>query len=525
VPLRRSAVPCGRGDSVSEDRAPVIIGVGQFAEAPHQPHYRALSPVELAAAAVREAVNDTRATGDLVGSVDTVAAIRQFEISTPDAHAPFGHSDNLPRSIANRIGANPRRAILEVAGGQGNQQLVGELGEEIARGRSQLAIIAGAEAISTVLHLKALGEVRDWSEAVSGDLEDRGFGVDGLLDGQLARHGLDTAIAVYALFDNARRARLHRSLEEYRLDIGRLFAPFSRVAAANPLAAARVEHTAEALATVTDRNRIVAEPYARMTVARDQVNQAAALVVCSVAKARALGVPSDRWVHIHGIAGAHETMPLERPDLSRSPASVAASVRALQMAGKSIDDMNFFDLYSCFAIPVFNIIDAFGLAVDDPRGYTLTGGLPFFGGAGNNYSMHAIAEAVARLRARPGTWAFVGANGGFMSKYSAGVYSTLPASWDAPESRNQSIGDHPDTIAVVDAAGGPATIESYTIVPRAKGDLAAVVARLSGDGARCVAVAAPEDGKTLAELKQGMPFGRPIQITAGVNGRNVFDFA
>src|ERR1700681_366267 len=130
--------------------------------------------------------------------------------------------------------------------------------------------------------------------------------------------------------------------------------------------------------------------------------------------------------------------------------------------------MNFFYLYSCFAIPVFNIIDAFGLAVDDPRGYTLTGGLPFFGGAGNNYSMHAIAEAVARLRARPGTWAFVGANGGFMSKYSAGVYSTLPASWDAPESRNQSIDDHPDTIAVVDAAVGPAVIESYTVVAPAE---------------------------------------------------------
>jgi acetyl-CoA C-acetyltransferase len=509
---------------VNEDRAPIIIGVGQFVEAPNQSNYRSLSPVELAAAAVREAIKDTGANRDVVGSVDTFAAIRQFEISTPDAQAPFGHSNNLPRSIANRIGANPRRAILEVAGGQGNQQLVGELGEEIARGRSDLAIIAGSEAISTVLHLKALGEVRDWSEAVGGDLEDRGFGVDGLLDEQLARHGVDTAIAVYALFDNARRARLHRSLEEYRFDIGRLFAPFSRVAAANPHAAARVEHTAEALATVTDRNRIVAEPYARMTVARDQVNQAAALVVCSVAKARALGVPSDRWVHIHGIVGAHEPMPLQRPDLSRSPASIAASVRALQLAGKSIEDVNFFDLYSCFAIPVFNIIDGFGLAVDDPRGYTLTGGLPFFGGAGNNYSMHAIAEAVARLRARPGTWAFVGANGGFMSKYSAGVYSTLPASWDAPESRNQSIDDHPDTIAVVDAAAGPAIIESYTIVLRAKGDLGAVVARSSGNGARCVALVAPEDGKTLAQLNRGMPFGRAIQITPGINGRNVFDF-
>jgi len=202
---------------------------------------------------------------------------------------------------------------------------------------------------------------------------------------------------------------------------------------------------------------------------------------------------------------------------------VAASFKALQLAGKSMRDMNFLDLYSCFAIPVFNIIDGFELATDDPRGYTLTGGLPFFGGAGNNYSMHAIAEAVTRLRANPGTWAFVGANGGFMSKYSAGVYSTLPASWNTPELRNQVLDDHPDTVAVVDAPAGRAVIESYTLVPRPKGDLGAVVARLP-DGGRCVAVAAAEDAATLAELRLGMPFGRTIQITPGAGGRNVFTF-
>ena len=80
-------------------------------------------------------------------------------------------------------------------------------------------------------------------------------------------------------------------------------------------------------------------------------------------------------------------------------------------------------------MPVFNICDGLGLAVDDPRGLTLTGGLPFFGGPGNNYSMHAIAETVQRARQAPGSYGFVGANGGVMSKYSAGVYSTRPAEW------------------------------------------------------------------------------------------------
>jgi acetyl-CoA C-acetyltransferase len=507
---------------MSTDRTPILIGVGQFSEAPGQPGYRGLSPVELAAAAVRAAIEDTAATGNLVASIDTLAAIRQFEISTPDAPAPFGHSDNLPRSIAQRVNATPRRAILEVAGGQGNQQLVGELAAQIAQGRSDVCVIVGSEAISTVLHLKSLGETRDWAESPGGDLEDRGFGVDGLLDEQLARHGLNSAIAVYALFDNARRARLGQSLQDYRSAIGALFAPFSQVAAANPHAAARVPRSAEELATVTERNRIVAEPYTRMTVARDQVNQAAALILSSVAKARELGVPRDRWVHIHGVASAHEPMPLRRPDLSRSPASLAATRRALELAGKRIDDMACMDLYSCFAAPVFNIIDGFGLDVADRRGYTVTGGLPFFGGAGNNYSMHAIAETVNRLRSRPGTWGLVGANGGFMSKYATGIYSTLPASWDTPENRAQELADDAARIHVSDDAAGTATIESYTIVPHPKGDLGAVIARRSADHARCVAVVARDDAQTLAQLREGMPFGRPVRITGHVHARNTF---
>jgi hypothetical protein len=112
----------------------------------------------------------------------------------------------------------------------------------------------------------------------------------------------------------------------------------------------------------------------------------------------------------------------ERPDFTE---------HALEVVGITVGDLAWIDLYSCFPAPVFNICDGLGIAPDDPRGLTLTGGLPFFGGAGNNYSMHAIAETVRRVRSQPGTFGFVGANGGIMSKYSAGVYGTAPAPWTA----------------------------------------------------------------------------------------------
>ncbi|AIJ21328.1 hypothetical protein [Amycolatopsis methanolica] len=92
-----------------DHRTPVLVGVGQASERIDDTGYRGLSAVEFAAAAARDALADTGADpGDVASAVDTVAGIRQFEISTPIPHSPLGRSDNFPRSVANRIGAGPR---------------------------------------------------------------------------------------------------------------------------------------------------------------------------------------------------------------------------------------------------------------------------------------------------------------------------------------------------------------------------------------------------------------------------------
>ncbi len=490
-------------------RTPVIIGVGQASEIPGRRGYLASPPADLAAQAVRAALTDCRATGDVAAAVDTIAGIRQFEISTPFATAPFGRADNLPRAVAARVGAQPERAILSVTGGQANQALVGELAEEIAQGRSELAILFGAEAISTVRHLQSQGESRDWSETAPSGLEDRGYGIEGLFDTEMVRHGVAAPIPCYALLENARRARLGMTADAYRQQIGALFAPFTEVAARNPHAAAPVRRNAEELAAVTAQNRILAEPYTRLTVARDQVNQAACLILCSAERARALGVAEDGWVYIHASVEAAEPSPLRRADLGRSPAAIAATQKALELAGKQMADMDAIDFYSCFALPVFNLLDAFGLAPNDPRGFTLTGGLPFFGGAGNNYSMHAIAEAVTRLRGGYARWAIIGANGGFMSKYATGIYAREPADWSDPASRRVRLADQPAMRAVAKNSTGNAILETCTILPDQTG---VIIAMQQESGARTVAVTAPGDAATLTVLRHGVPFGRNVRV-------------
>jgi acetyl-CoA C-acetyltransferase len=498
------------------DNTPVIIGVGEASERIDAPDFKALSPADLAGLAARAALDDALSCAALAPHVEVIAAIRQFESSAPNAVAPFGRSNNFPRSVARRIGANPARAIIEPVGGQGPQHLINEFAQAIGAGEADMVLLVGSEAISTVRHLAAQGETRDWSETIEGQLEDRGFG-EPLITRELPHHGARTPISLYAMAENARRARLGLDRRAYQLEMGRLFEPFTKVAARNPHAMAPEAHTAEELATVTPRNRLTSDPYPRWMVARDQANQGAAVLIASAGRARALGVPESKFVYLLGGADARERNVIERQDLSRSPASVMAAQRALQAAGLDQSQVDLFDLYSCFPIAVFNIRDGLGIAADDPRPLTMTGGLPYFGGAGNNYSMHGVASMVRALRERPGAVGFVGANGGFLSKYSVGVYSTTPRPWKGFDSKAlQAEVDAWPAPRLSPPSAGAGIVETYTIDYAGKAPKGVVIGRLD-DGARFVAMTGEGDAivQTMIERE---PLGARVTLEADGDG-------
>ena len=483
-----------------------MVGVGEVSERIGEPGYRRRSPAELAADAAREALVDTGLpAGILAAVVDTVAAVPLFETTVPGLPS-LGRPDNLPRAVAARIGARPRRAVLAATGGQAPQQLVNEFAATIAAGDADVVLLFGAEALSTAAGLAATDDRPDWTEAVEGGLEVRGAGFSGVRTPQLTAHGATGAPVQYALIENARRARVGLGRDEYAAEMGRLFAPFTRVAAAHPHAAAPVERTASELSTPSAGNRVVAEPYTMRLSAREKVNQGAAVLMMSAHAARRFGVPPEKSVLLAGHADLRERELLDRPDLSAGPAAVAAVREALRVAGVAADELSTLDLYSCFPAPVFAVADEFGLAPDDPRGLTVTGGLPYFGGPGNNYAMHAIAETVRRARRTPGTYGLVGANGGILSAYSAGVYTTEPADWAPDESAKlQAEVDAGPAVARAERAAGAATIETYTVRHDRDGTRAGIViGRLTAGGDRFVATADPD------LLSTGEPIGAEV---------------
>ena len=506
-----------------DPRTPVLVGVAETTDRIDAPDYAALSAHALAARAVREAIDDARAAGNLASRIEVIATTRTFEDSAPGLPS-FGKSDNFPRSVARHAGIDPALAIWTYVGGNTPQDLVSEMCERIGSGEFSAVLLAGAEVISTVRHARATGQDLDFAESPGGSVEDRGLGLDGVFDPITTRHGVVTAPIGYALLENGRRAGLGLDRNTYAREMGRLFAPLAAIAHDNPNSAWNVPaYTANELVAPGSHNRWIADPYSLRLVSRDQVNQAAAVVILSIATARELKVPEDRWVFLHGYAKATERPMLHRPDLGASPAAQAVARSAIDRAGGYVDAIDLFDFYSCFPIAVSTVAcDALGLNADDPRKLTVTGGLPFFGGPGNNYSMHAIVEMVRKLRARPRSRGFVGANGGFLSKYSAGVYSTEPRGW-------QPCGNE-DLQRALDAAPGPAVLESYaglgqvetyTITYDRDGPQRAIIIGRTPNGQRFIASSKAGDIPALKAFEQTDPIGLIVAVAhdskAGVN--------
>jgi acetyl-CoA C-acetyltransferase len=242
-------------------------------------------------------------------------------------------------------------------------------------------------------------------------------------------------VHVYPLFESVVAARAGHRAGQHRQAIGNLFAPFTEVAARHPMAWFPQARSAAEIATPTADNRIVSEPYTKLMTAFLGSDQGAALVVCSLAAAREAGV-EDRAVFVWSGAEAVDVrFPTARPDPGRSPAIAAAGRALFEAASTSIDDVALIDLYSCFPSAVELGADALGLATDDARGLTVTGGLPYFGGPGNNYTTHSIATLTDLLReggamgsgsARTPTLGLATGLGWFITKHALGLYGTTP---------------------------------------------------------------------------------------------------
>jgi acetyl-CoA C-acetyltransferase len=482
----------------------VVIGVGQVL-------YRdtdAPEPVALLAEAARRAIEDCGTPGAR-HAISSVRVVNMISRRYPDPG----------RLVAEHLGATVPHTVSTSSGGQMPQVLIDGAARDVARGDADVVLIGGAESWRTRNARRRRGESSPWT------VQDPGIEPSDVVGGPLLMTspeeeslGFTDPVQAYPIFEQALRRHTGRSLEEQVDAAAALWSRFSEVAVANPFAALRRRHAPSEIRTVGADNRMIGSPYPKLMNANSNVDQGAAVLVCSAGRASELGVARDRWVFLHGAAEGDDTAFVsQRPDLARSPAIERAGTTALGVAGVGVDDLAHVDLYSCFPSAVQVSAAALGLSLDRPL--TVTGGLTFAGGPWNNYVSHAVATMVGILREEPESYGLCSANGGLLTKHAVAVYSCRPVRGGSdPRARVRSVREelaaHVRPRRPAPDFCGTAPVESWTVMhDRSGAPQRAYAFALLDDGRRTLA--ATEDPGLVALLAERDVLDAPATFRAG----------
>ena len=479
-----------------DDRNPVIVGVGQFKQQ--------LEDVSLAEEqyvlmeqALRLAADDAGAP-KLLTDIDRLLVIGGMW-SYPDPG----------RLIADAVGSSNARTFLTAMGGNMPQATVSDCCERIAAGEMDIAAVVGGEAVYSKNKLRKLG--KDLSKS-GVDLEKaERFGENVSMSSQHERDkGFLMPTQIYPLFESAIRAHRKETHYEHRMRISSLWEGFNRVAAANEHAWVQTPMTAEEIMEPTADNRMVGYPYTKAMNANSFVDFGGAIIICSVAKARSLGIDSDNWVFPHSATDGHATFLFsERDNFHESPAIRVTSKRCLELADISIDNVGPMDLYSCFPSVVQITMNELG--IDPERAATTTGGLSFFGGPMNSYVIHAIASTIDEIR-KTGEYGFVHANGGYATKHACAVYYNKPPKGQFRRMNVQEEIEASPKREVEENPIGKSVVEAYTVLHGREGPEKALMTTLMEDGKR--ALASTSDAQTMQSMMSEEYVGKTLEFSA-----------
>jgi acetyl-CoA C-acetyltransferase len=494
-----------------DPRTPCLIGVGQHTWHPDEVgEAGAPEPLAMWEEVARTAADDTGASG----GVDVLSRLDSVQI----VYCQTWQYDDPVARLCERLGIAPRLQHSSGIGGTTPQVLVQDQAAAILRGELDLALVGGAEALATQRQYKKRGERATYSFKPEQRLP---YPWEAPFHPAEVAHDVFQAWLTFAIFDNARRGHLGVGLDEYRRRCGEVLAPMTEVAAANPRAWFPIARSVDELITAGPGNRMVGYPYTKYMVSIMDVDMAAAVLLASHETADALGVPPERRVYVRGWCYATDpTYVAEHAEMWRSPAMAAAAGEALRAASVGVDDVAHLDLYSCFASSVNFARDALGLDEGDSRALTVTGGLPYHGGAGSNYMSHSIATMADVLREDPGSYGMVSGVGMHMTKHVYGVYSTVPPERAVEPPRQAEVQarlDAAGAVPIVDVYEGKATVAAYSIAHGRDGspEWGVAVCDVPGSvapGGAGRAYAKLLDGELLAAAEQEELVGRVLTL-------------
>ena len=533
------------------ESVPIVVGVGRYTQQKGTPLHLTLGPLDMMARTARLAAQDATSSfyngAKLLSTVDAVTVIQSATETRAQLASPTGAgiviSNNWSKSLSRRVGrANLSldKCFQTFDGGNSAQMAINDMSERIANKEFSSVLISGCEVLSSLLRaMKSKNSKIDllqekWCDKTTATKRPIRIGPQYHVTRVEAMHGLMVPVRTYPMLEQALRASLGLSVEEHMLQQSRMFSGMSQVAAEDP------EHawfptfrTPEEMANPTSAgNRWVGYPYTKYHCAVMNVDQSASCLLMSVAEAKRRQIPSSKWVYLHGCADTIEKEILKRPNLHRSPAMELMGRELSKAARVNIaKDVVHRDIYSCFPVAVSIVARELGFSATNGKELTLTGGLPFHGGPGSNYALHGLVALTHKLRAEPGSFGLITANGGFLSKHAAGIYSTTPYQNKHPHAIRwtrvkptiyQSELDSGPELKIAETPNGLGTIETYTVIHTSDGSekRGMIIGRLDATDERFVAISG--DVKLLREMKQRDFLNVRVDVSTNEDGLTSF---
>src|SRR3979411_3303943 len=472
---------------IPDNRIPVIVGVGEIVDRP-KTICEALEPLAVLVEALKRAEQDSG--GKLLGEIQSLDIVNFLSWRYRDPQI----------QLSDRLGIKPAHAYYGPVGGESPIRYLHEAAQQIARGECSVAAVCGAEAQSTATKAERAKVDLPWTP-FAHDVPEPKRGA-AFQKPMAVKLGVFRPITVYPFYEAATSAHWGQTPRGAMAESGQLWSTYSNVASENPNAWLKRRFAPEEITTPTPDNRLIAWPYTKLMVANPTVNMGAAVLMTSLAKARAAGIAQDRLIHVWGGASAEEPRDyLVRDQFYESHpqnAVLKAVMDLVEGDGKKFDHIELSSGFPCVPKMARRTL---GLEPDVQP--TVTGGLTFFGAPLNTYMTHAAVAMVRKLRSGAKLGLLYG-QGGFVTKHHALVLSRqAPHDALAQDTSVQSEADRrrgavPDFVTEADGKG---SVESFTVIYGRGGDVEhGVVMLRTPDNARALARVPAHDGATLAHL-------------------------
>ncbi len=390
---------------------PVIVGTGFFQQKIDDAK-KSFEPYLLMVKAIRAAAVDAGSEALMTDANSIAVPQGMWQYTNP------------AQLIADQIGAEQAKTIFATIGVI-QLKLISDACEAIQSGEQDIAIVTGGDAKYRTLRAKIDGvEISDTDQ--HGAQPDICLSSDDKMWADLeSERGLYMPTEFFAIMESSLRKQQGLSIDENRDMIAKMYSDFSKVAEANPHSWQQKSFDAETIRNASDKNPMISFPYTKLHNSKWNVNQASALILCSVGKAIELGIDENKWVFPLSATQATQVVAMsQRPVIHSSYGTKVSATKAFELADLSPDDVDHIEIYSCFPSAVESFAIDSGLGLERPL--TVTGGMPFAGGPLNNFNLQGLARLVEVLREDAGSIGLISALSGLLGKQSFSLYSTKP---------------------------------------------------------------------------------------------------